>query len=118
MTHDKPSLAAAQLTDAERAALVDLARTLRERCGAREVILFGSRARGDAGPDSDIDVLCLNELGATWEACNQIWTTAAEVRDRHDVFFQVIVVGWDDWDHGVSQALPLKRNVERDGIRL
>ena len=28
-----------------------------ERCGASRVVLFGSVARGDDGPDSDIDVL-------------------------------------------------------------
>ena len=32
--------------------LVDLAR----RCGARRLVLFGSRARGDNGPRSDIDL--------------------------------------------------------------
>ena len=28
-----------------------------ERCGARRVVLYGSVARGDDGPDSDIDLL-------------------------------------------------------------
>jgi predicted nucleotidyltransferase len=28
-----------------------------ERCGAKRVILYGSVARGDDGPDSDIDLL-------------------------------------------------------------
>jgi len=30
---------------------------LRERFGVAEVALFGSLARGEAGPDSDVDVL-------------------------------------------------------------
>lgn len=33
-----------------------LTRLLVERFGARRVLLFGSRARGDAGPGSDFDV--------------------------------------------------------------
>lgn len=35
----------------------DVARRIVERCGASSVVLFGSVARGDDGPDSDIDLL-------------------------------------------------------------
>jgi predicted nucleotidyltransferase len=35
--------------------LDDLVRRIAERFSPDRIILFGSRARGDAGPDSDID---------------------------------------------------------------
>ena len=35
----------------------DLVRRIAERFSPDKIILFGSRARGDAGPDSDIDLL-------------------------------------------------------------
>jgi uncharacterized protein len=41
------------------ATLDDLARQIAERFSPEKIILFGSRARGDAGPDSDIDLLVL-----------------------------------------------------------
>src|SRR5436305_164018 len=41
------------------AALDDLVRRIAERFSPEKIILFGSRARGDAGPDSDIDLLVL-----------------------------------------------------------
>lgn len=42
-------------------ALDDFARAIRKRFGERvaEIVLFGSYARGEAGEDSDVDVLVL-----------------------------------------------------------
>ncbi len=47
------------LTDAEKDALRDLSASVRERFGARlrELALFGSRARGEGHPLSDLDVV-------------------------------------------------------------
>jgi predicted nucleotidyltransferase len=39
-------------------------RRIGEEFGAEKVILFGSRARGNAGPDSDVDILVIMSLEA------------------------------------------------------
>jgi|SRR5271157_247354 len=41
------------------AVLDDLVQRIAERFSPDKIILFGSRARGDAGPESDIDLLVL-----------------------------------------------------------
>jgi predicted nucleotidyltransferase len=41
----------------DRPALTKIADRLREAYGAERVLLFGSAARGDAGADSDVDLL-------------------------------------------------------------
>ena len=46
---------------AHRRKILDLA----ERHGARNVRVFGSRVRGDARPDSDVDILVEIERGRT-----------------------------------------------------
>ncbi len=41
--------------------------TLRERFGVRRLALFGSYARGDATPLSDVDILVVLERPIGWE---------------------------------------------------
>lgn len=47
----------AQTEEAVRAAISEMVRRIAERFEPECVILFGSHARGTAGPDSDVDLL-------------------------------------------------------------
>jgi len=38
-----------------------LARSIARQCEPRKVVLFGSHARGDARPDSDVDLLVITD---------------------------------------------------------
>jgi predicted nucleotidyltransferase len=61
-------------------ALADLRRRLRDRFGARLVrmTLFGSYARGEAGPTSDVDVLVVVD-GLAAKERGEIFELGAEV---------------------------------------
>jgi predicted nucleotidyltransferase len=48
-----------QIIHEHRAAILEIAR----RCGAHDVRIFGSLARGDATPDSDLDLIVRFEPG-------------------------------------------------------
>lgn len=54
--------------DVDRARLVDLCR----RWQVVELSLFGSQARGEARPDSDVDLLVTFEDGAPWSSWDVI----------------------------------------------
>lgn len=69
---------------------------------ARRVILFGSRARGDAAPKSDIDIAV--------EGCGDIRAFEDDIAERLWSLLSVDVV---DLDGRVSPEL--RRNIERDG---
>ena len=56
----------AALDDKERAAIRAAARLLRERFAAVEVVLFGSRARGEGDAESDLDLLVLTARPLRW----------------------------------------------------
>src|SRR5471030_2591643 len=51
------------------------------------VVLFGSRARGDARPDSDYDVaVFLNDFTDRWDEVDRIAGIAADIMDETGAF--------------------------------
>jgi len=48
------------------------------------VVLFGSRARGDARPDSDYDVaVFLRDLDDRWQEFDQLTRLSTDILDEH-----------------------------------
>lgn len=96
--------------------LADLRRRLEETYGNRLVrlVLFGSQARGDAGPDSDIDVLVV--LRGPLDFGTESRRTSRAVSDlslEHDV---VILCHFMDEEEFHNQQGPLLRNIMREGV--
>jgi uncharacterized protein len=83
----------------------------------RQVILFGSKARGDSAPDSDIDVLILAE-----EEGRQVRKTISKISSQigldYDVCLGALLIANKRWRQMSSERFSLCRNVERDGILL
>ncbi len=83
------------------------------------IILFGSRARGDATPDSDFDLLILvrDNTSSTVERARQI---RYEVMAQHNFMPLLSLVILDEHQHAElkSHGSGFLRNVEREGITL
>jgi predicted nucleotidyltransferase len=80
------------------------------------LVLFGSHARGEAGPGSDLDVLVV--LKGPVDAGQEIERTGALVAAlslRHDVVISCVFM--DDVRFSQRQG-PFLRNVRREGISL
>ena len=80
-----------------------------------KAIVFGSRARGDAQPDSDLDVLVLVEqitpaLRKTVSHC------AWEVGFEAGVLIQTVVMTREEAEHGPEQSSLLMLAVREEGI--
>lgn len=111
----EPDGRAAALLESEPS-LARLVRLARSRLGARQVWLFGSRARGDARPDSDWDVLLLLpddapdqalDAGDAWHVGRDAGLVADVLSDREgDVLAAV------DVPNTLAYVLP------REGVRL
>lgn len=78
------------------------------------IVLYGSQARGDSQPASDIDVLVV--LTGPVRAGEEIARTSDIVADLSLCFDEVISCVFMDEDDFLHRAGPLLRNIRREGI--
>lgn len=80
----------------------------------RGLLLYGSAARGDAGPDSDIDVMCLldgpDDGNALWKITQDLYALQLEIPDRE---LHVIPVNAKDFESG---EFALFRIARKEGV--
>jgi len=90
---------------------------LRAKLGDRvkQVILFGSHARGEAGPGSDYDVLVIVDE-RTPHSRELVLDADVEMMDKHEKLFAAVIYGEREWQE--AQDFPLAWNVNRDGVAL
>ena len=103
----------------ERAAVSDCVGRLRQALEKQlvGVWLFGSKARGDFGPDSDIDLLIvIPELD--WSLWDEIRLTAARVSLEYDVLLNTHILDQLRWRAQMRYQDTLWREVQQDGVSL
>lgn len=105
-----------QLMPNERAAIQAAAELLRANLPITQVILFGSKARGDGDADSDIDLLLLTRNRLSWEQRSAAVQLLYPLELAYNVLFGSVDIPEDDWFHGIYQVLPLRHEVDRDGV--
>jgi len=98
--------------------LADFKERLFSTFGSRfqRAVLYGSRARGEATPDSDIDVLVvldpLEDATSDWDHCIDI---AADIAARTGQLISVLVCSSEDYAH---REHPLLISIRREGVAL
>ena len=106
------------LAATDRLAALEAANFVKSSFPVEQVILFGSKARGDGGSDSDIDLLILTRGEPPTEMSKVMWRYFWQIQKNRNVMLSTVVVPMDQWQHGVYQAMLLKSEVERDGVTL
>lgn len=82
-----------------------------------EIILFGSRARGDAREDSDWDFLFLTDEKVDEELEDEIINKVLDVEIEEEACVQVISKNKLEWQTKYP-GTPLYNNIEDDGVKL
>jgi len=104
------------LEEKDRQAVERAAAILRERFPVEQVVLFGSKARGDADSESDIDLLVLTSRPMSHAEKDSITDAIFDVQLELDVTISTLIVSTEEWEHGLCQVLPIKYEVDRDGV--
>jgi uncharacterized protein len=100
----------------DREAICEAARILRQRFPVRQVVLFGSKARGDDDVESDIDLLVLTEFKASAPDKGAIADALFDTQIRGAVVLSPLVVQQNEWDGALWRVLPIHKQIEREGV--
>jgi predicted nucleotidyltransferase len=103
----------------EQQAVSDFVDRLRQYHPKRvlQTILFGSKARGDSTPESDIDILIIVD-DEDWRFSHAISDLAADVSLEYDVLIGPRVIGRERWERMTRRRSGLYRAVAAEGIPL
>lgn len=83
-----------------------------------EVILYGSRARQEAGPESDWDFLVLIDGPVSEARADAVRHRLYELEWESGEVLCAVVRSRQEWQSARYRAMPFHKNVEREGIAL
>lgn len=89
-----------------------------KRVSLHRIILFGSRARGDATPYSDMDIVVVLDETANEQDLDYISDCAWEAGFEHGIVVVPIVFTKDEWENSPERYSLLSQAVEKEGISL
>ena len=104
------------LAENDRLAIERAAAILREQFDVEQVILFGSKARGDDRSDSDIDLLVLTRGTVSNTKEDEITDALFDLQLQLGVVISTLIVPAAEWDGGLYQVLPVKHAVDQEGV--
>jgi predicted nucleotidyltransferase len=107
------------LTPKEHQAVMVFLERLRRDHGqdVQRTVLFGSKARGDSAPDSDIYILIV-VAQESWPLRDAISLIASRVSLEYGVLIGPRVIGQERWRGMARDCFSFYRNVESEGVPL
>jgi predicted nucleotidyltransferase len=83
-----------------------------------EFVLFGSTVRGERREYSDIDILIILDREVNTKLKEQIYDIGYDLELENDVILGSLIESRAFWESDLAQAMPLKQNVDREGVKI
>ena len=81
-----------------------------------EIVLYGSRARGDFGDESDWDILILTSVNLSKGIKKRIKDAIFDIELDAEEPISTLIYSKDGW--GELEITPLYQNIKSEGVRL
>jgi len=108
----------AALSDADRRTIDEIAAELTAGWPVDSIVLYGSKARGDDTPDSDIDLLVLTGRPLAAEEISRMRAVVRRIGLRLGTWPELYIRTSDEWWRGVYQAAPIRKEIDAEGIEV
>ncbi len=106
------------LAPRERALLREYKHLIQQLVPGATVLLYGSRARGTAGPESDWDILVLTDEPLSMAEHDAVRDALYELELAHEIVASLLFYSKSEWNDPLHQAMPLHEEIRREGIVL
>jgi predicted nucleotidyltransferase len=83
-----------------------------------ELILYGSRARGDAKEHSDYDLLILTGQTPSLKLDKAVLDEIYPVELETGAMISFVIQNIADWNKPLYKAMPFHKNIDREGVRI
>jgi uncharacterized protein len=101
---------------ADRQLLAACKAAIREVAPEASLILYGSRARGDAQEDSDYDLLVLVDREVDMDLERAVVDRLVPLEGQTGKALTLIIYSRSQWDSPQYRAMPFHKNVTREGV--
>lgn len=104
------------LVEADRQTIAEIAASLPAGWPVDTIVLYGSKARGDDTPESDIDLLVLTGRPLPPDETGRMRGFVRRVGLRLGTWPELYIRTSDEWWHGIYQAAPIRKEIDAEGI--
>ena len=105
-----------KLSRNERKAIREASKMLKEQFPINEVILFGSKARGDSDAASDIDLFLVTKHAIHWRERQAIIHALFDLGMQHDVIFSILDTPEAGFRKGLFSTFPIYDEIMKEGV--